>query len=375
MFATIILLLASFLVTPAQAAAPLSQTEIARLVQVAQPQFENQLKPLIAHDLGNINSPFPDISNSVEYVALAHELSAFAAKLDSAGSQATNAAVSFNDCHGLDAVDYFELICNKSLALTLSSHGVEYEPTYYFEMIRLRFSTGVDRKLTDIFYPNINPMNAFPTDLIGFKAQSAGAPYAPRSTRLIQPITGWTGLSTASKLLAVAHALEFAGPGLFDPNYRVYSADCTNFVSQAMEAAGWQYLGTGTVNATADAHYWFYSDNATPIYSYTSQSWSVANKLFQFSTLYTSRAKVIGIYNDDEAKLHQTDLFPGDLVFVEWDGVSGEPKEHVAIVTNRGNGIVKISQHTTNRRNSEFSGWVNIAALDKPNATYFFVRT
>jgi hypothetical protein len=50
--------------------------------------------------------------------------------------------------------------------------------------------------------------------------------------------------------------------------FRPYDNDCTNFISQAMQAGGWTYVGSGMSDRT-DNHFWYYGD-----FTFTSGTWA-----------------------------------------------------------------------------------------------------
>lgn len=113
--------------------------------------------------------------------------------------------------------------------------------------------------------------------------------------------------------------------------------DCTNFVSQALRAGGWQTLGT--TNNT-DLRKWTYDVFGPRRFSWT---WSKAWALERFSTSSGRTTRLGNVYN----------ARPGDLLFTDWDD---DPAfDHVMMVTDRVNREPYISQHSPHRHNIPLS--------------------
>jgi hypothetical protein len=82
-----------------------------------------------------------------------------------------------------------------------------------------------------------------------------------------------------------AAAAQYADQYATSPNsgsYPVFSDDCTNFVSQAVHAGGYSFVGGSS--STSDYRWWLHTDFWT-WYGYSwSNSWSVANDYNNFLT-------------------------------------------------------------------------------------------
>ncbi|WHT18996.1 amidase domain-containing protein [Crossiella sp. CA-258035] len=114
----------------------------------------------------------------------------------------------------------------------------------------------------------------------------------------------------------------------YNPNYRAYSdTDCTNFISQIMEAGGWQYVGS-TVFERDDPTKWFYG----PFPWTTSYTWSAAHNWAYFAQIHSRRTA--GLEN-----VWLMDL--ADVLQVDWDHPHEDPNEpadnidHTMLVTGR----------------------------------------
>lgn len=138
---------------------------------------------------------------------------------------------------------------------------------------------------------------------------------------------------------AKAHALSY------NPAFKRFNNDCTNFVSQTLLAGGWQMaLGVYTHNDV-----WWYScmlpgGNVCRA-SYT---WGAAFNFHEF--LGTSPGQRTNMAD------HFGDVWPGDIIFADWDGPTGHHPDgridHVMVVTGRDtDGNLYISQHTNDRLN------------------------
>ncbi|MBV9852126.1 MAG: amidase domain-containing protein [Armatimonadetes bacterium] len=153
---------------------------------------------------------------------------------------------------------------------------------------------------------------------------------------------------------AYAHASADRGPDdnyAYNPSYRSYGNDCTNFVSQCLRAGGWQDTGWFYYSDWN----WFCNGGGWGRHSST-WSWSNAADLFEF--LHRSgRASLVNSWQD---------LQPGDVVQVNWDG--GWPVSHTMIVTGYdGWGYPTLTQHSNNRLNKTIWEYLQ----ESPNASFY----
>lgn len=111
-------------------------------------------------------------------------------------------------------------------------------------------------------------------------------------------------------------------------NYPTFGNDCTNFVSQALKAGGWEDTTTpGTLGEPTNPSNW-YMRYFPPRIGW-SNSWTVANELRRFALDYSEpRRAWLGVVKNQIA----------DLVFADWDLPDGSPGvdgnwDHVMIIT------------------------------------------
>ncbi len=141
----------------------------------------------------------------------------------------------------------------------------------------------------------------------------------------------------ASVDYAKAHALSY------NTAFKAFNDDCTNFVSQSLLAGGWQMvLGYYTNNDV-----WWYGCALPGGYTcHASYTWGAAFNFHEFlGTSPGQRTNFVQYYGD---------VWPGDIIFADWDGPSGHHPDgridHVMFVTGRDSeGNLYISQHTTDR--------------------------
>jgi hypothetical protein len=128
-----------------------------------------------------------------------------------------------------------------------------------------------------------------------------------------------------------------------NPDYKNFTNDCTNFVSQSLFAGGWTLVGT--VDRTNDAN-WFY---ACPWISY---SWGAAYNQWDFVRNYSNRAIELPVTATDQHP-DEARLFEGDLVYCDWNPPGPDGRvDHVTIVTSKlASGDIALSYHTTDTLN------------------------
>lgn len=138
----------------------------------------------------------------------------------------------------------------------------------------------------------------------------------------------------------------------YNPDYRSFSdrgGDCTNFISQALNAGGWEHIS----GLYTDYRYWWYNSlNQT-------RSWINVDMWASF-TLYRGRA-----YNLQ----YLDELGLSDILQMDFDGVDG--KDHSMIVSYVSSGVAYLTYHTTNTlRRSVWSIYESY-----PTAVYYAFRT
>jgi hypothetical protein len=157
------------------------------------------------------------------------------------------------------------------------------------------------------------------------------------------------GMTAANKQKVVDYALKYALS--YNKDYRSFSQDCTNFVSQAMRAGGWSY-DYWPLGYTADGHWWYNAITQT----YT---WAGAEKWYRFARNESGRATVL---------TKVADLKPGDVLQIKFKGQS--EIGHSMIVTKKVGSSIYLSYHTSDNKNKALSDVLKAY----PTATYFAHR-
>lgn len=139
----------------------------------------------------------------------------------------------------------------------------------------------------------------------------------------------------------------------YNPAYRKFSGnggDCTNFISQALNAGGWKPVpGTST-----DYRNWWYDG------SRQSDSWVGANEWAWFTLSNQRAANLANVYQLDVGDILQADF--------NRDG----SKDHSMMVTYRSKaGMPYLTYHSTNTYRKSLASIL----ASYPNATYFAYRT
>lgn len=117
-----------------------------------------------------------------------------------------------------------------------------------------------------------------------------------------------------------------------NPAYRRFPVDCTNFVSQCLQAGGWPMARTGR----RDRGWWYEGDGGSA--DRWSFSWAVAHSL----RWYLAAAE-----GATEAQA-ATDLRPGDVIC--YDFIGDGRWEHTTIVTAIRDGEPLVNAHTYDAR-------------------------
>lgn len=198
------------------------------------------------------------------------------------------------------------------------------------------------------------------------KAQPAGStstlPQVPTSSISKGSMTAPASTSVRAPMLASAYynysdmivyaATWFNGHNWQYNNYDGSTGDCTNFVSQALAAGGWQQVGSGFFWERTDSGKWYHSNPD----SYT---WSGAQNFFWFAT---------GSGRTYELS-YLADMGPADVMQIDWDNDGGI--DHTALVTFVNGQDIKVSQHTDGYWNRSIWEIYN----NHQTAIYFALRT
>jgi cell wall-associated NlpC family hydrolase len=116
-----------------------------------------------------------------------------------------------------------------------------------------------------------------------------------------------------------------AGSNLQNPEYADYGVtDCTNYVSQALRAGGYDWQGWGLDRSNYNNWYSISADKGR-----TSFAWSVAADLLQMLYYDVPGGYARG-WTSDHANNSVVNALPGDVIFYDWG--LGEGVSHVGIV-------------------------------------------
>jgi hypothetical protein len=124
-----------------------------------------------------------------------------------------------------------------------------------------------------------------------------------------------------------------------NPDYRAFGQDCTNFVSQALYAGGWQQ--------TNSPDWYHFRPSGSPSF-YFSRSWTVAHDWYFYALQDSRRTTALQYFEQ---------LLPADVLQADWYDDAGAPHpdgtlDHTMIVTQRLDANVndiKLTYHTNDR--------------------------
>ncbi|SFA80531.1 Putative amidase domain-containing protein [Lentibacillus halodurans] len=122
----------------------------------------------------------------------------------------------------------------------------------------------------------------------------------------------------------------------YNPSYRKFDVDCTNYVSQCMRAGGAPMRG-----APDRGSGWWYQDET---WSY---SWAVAHSLRWYLSGSTSGLK-------GKEMESARDLIPGDVICYDFEG-DGKWDHNTIVVAKDADGMPLVNAHTDNSRNRYWS--------------------
>lgn len=152
-----------------------------------------------------------------------------------------------------------------------------------------------------------------------------------------------------NRLAAVQYAERWWND--FNPNFRRFADDCTNYISQCLLAGGGPMWGAPTRDRG-----WWYGDKSW------SFSWSVAHSL----RWYLAGSKQ-GIAGKEVAQ--PEDLMPGDVICYDFQG-DGNYDHTTIVVAKDANGMPLVNAHTNNSRNRYWE--YRDSAAWTPNIKYKF---
>lgn len=122
----------------------------------------------------------------------------------------------------------------------------------------------------------------------------------------------------------------------YNPDFEVFSVDCTNFISQCLLAGGAPMEG-----ATVREEGWWYQDHNW------SFSWSVAHSMRWYLSGSTS-----GLRGSEVQK--PAELYPGDVICYDFQG-DGRWDHTTIVVAKDANGMPLVNAHTDNSRHRYWS--------------------
>lgn len=152
----------------------------------------------------------------------------------------------------------------------------------------------------------------------------------------------------------------------YNPEYRAFDNDCTNFISQIMDAGGWDHKsGLWSSNSA-----WWYN------WLNNTHSWSGADNWFRFAREESGRVTSLE---------HIYQMQPSDVLQVDWDLPGNEnPNEppdnidHTMIVTGTKGEVghateVYVTYHSNDRLNVPF--WGSLLPGANPKSVWYASRT
>ena len=158
----------------------------------------------------------------------------------------------------------------------------------------------------------------------------------PRSDSVGNPLdiaaltasTTWTWSGSDAARYSDTHALRY------NPEYRSYQNDCTNFISQCLEAGG--KTETGGIFDRENDDVWFYG----ALESTTSYTWAGAQNLKRHLEQHTNSS----------LEADHRSLGPGDLVFIDPNGGSGVWHAMIVAAQNGNDALMNYHTRDTKRK-------------------------
>lgn len=156
---------------------------------------------------------------------------------------------------------------------------------------------------------------------------------------------------TYDRLAAVQYAEHWWNS--YNPDFRVFDVDCTNYISQCLLAGDAPMRGA----PTRDQGWWYQNNN-------WSFSWAVAHSM----RWYLSGSSV-GLQGKEVEDVEE--LNPGDVICYDFEG-DGRWDHTTIVVAKEVNGMPLVNAHTDNSRNRYWSYEDSTAWT--PNIRYKFFR-
>ncbi|MFZ5823859.1 MAG: amidase domain-containing protein [Bacillota bacterium] len=166
----------------------------------------------------------------------------------------------------------------------------------------------------------------------------------PKSPREAEPV-GWT----YNRQAAVDYAYTWAQNGgrKRNPSFPDFAGnDCTNFVSQAVQAGGVPMAGTGGCGSESNNQEWYVKTSAWWCFTNKwawSTGWSVVQDFWFYHTQHKQHATSTEYTFDQIAQLRQA-AQPGDILQLQ--NASGGHKWHSMVVTKKENGEIYLTYHS-----------------------------
>lgn len=148
------------------------------------------------------------------------------------------------------------------------------------------------------------------------------------------PIHGKQERFTYDRLAAVKYAEHWWNS--YNPAYRKFDVDCTNYISQCLRAGGAPMRGM----PDRGKGWWYQGNN-------WSFSWAVAHSLRWYLSGSTQ-----GLQGKEVASA--ADLYPGDVICYDFQG-DGRWDHNTIVVTKDANGMPLVNAHTDNSRHRYWS--------------------
>jgi len=156
----------------------------------------------------------------------------------------------------------------------------------------------------------------------------------PKFTEDDVPIYTKQDRFTYDRLAAVKYAEHWWNS--YNPTYRKFDVDCTNYISQCLRAGGAPMRGM----FDRGKGWWYQGNN----WSY---SWAVAHSLRWYLSGSTA-----GLQGKEVASA--ADLYPGDVICYDFQG-DGRWDHNTIVVTKDANGMPLVNAHTDNSRHRYWS--------------------
>lgn len=142
----------------------------------------------------------------------------------------------------------------------------------------------------------------------------------------------------------------------YNPAYRHFDVDCTNYVSQCLHAGGAPMRGY----PNRSKGWWFQNNN-------WSFSWSVANALRWYLSGSQAGLQATEVFKPNDLEL-------GDVICYDFDG-DGTWQHNTIVVAKDGNNMPLVNAHTTNSRMRYWAYEDSTAWTDQIQYKFFHIRS